>query len=75
MSGRTIGLVGWGVVFAAFFAWQGMTLMRQGDGWLTLSRILEVAGDYAVVRWALVAAWLWFGWHVFVRTWEVFPPT
>lgn len=68
MTSRTFGLIGWGVVFALVFVWQGLAMARRS--WPTLSGLLEAVTS-PPARWAAFALWLWVGWHVFVRTWSL----
>jgi len=72
MGARTASLLGWAVAFGLVFAWQGVTLAKRDAGWLPLTEIVE-AVRLPVVRWVAFALWLWVGWHVFVRTWEILP--
>ena len=65
-----IGYLVWAVLFGALFAWEGIGLMRIGDGFPTLSETLGAVMRYPAGRWALFALWLWFGWHTFVRGWN-----
>lgn len=58
--------VGWGVLLAAAVCWGALGARRRRAGvWSTSER-------YAAVRWIAYGAWLWLGWHVFVRTWGMF---
>lgn len=75
MNERTIGIVGWGVLFGAMLVWQGIALVRAEHGFPGITRLIEEAGRFGVVRWVAAGVWLWLGWHVFVRTWETIPPT
>jgi hypothetical protein len=68
MSSRTFGLIGWGVVFAVVLIWQGLAMTFRD--WPTLSGLLEAVTS-PVARYVAFAAWLWVGWHVFVRTWAL----
>ena len=63
------GYLVWAVLFAALFAWEGLSLARV-DGLPTLSDVFRVIMRYPVGRWALFALWLWAGWHFFVRGWH-----
>lgn len=67
-----IALVGWGVLIAAVFVWEGFGLVRPHDGWPTLSDMLRRITSTAPGRWFLFALWLWLGWHLFVRGWHFF---
>jgi len=59
----------WAALFAALFAWEGLSLARV-DSLPTLSDAFRVIMRYPVGRWALFALWLWAGWHFFVRGWH-----
>jgi hypothetical protein len=65
-----VPLVGYAVIVGALFAWQAVGLLRPGDDWPTLSELLHKVTRTAPGRWILFAAWLWVGWHVFVRGWR-----
>jgi hypothetical protein len=65
-----IGYLVWAVLFGALFVWEGIGLLRSGDGYPTLSDAIDAVMRYPVARWALFAAWLWWGWHTFVRGWH-----
>lgn len=67
-----IGVVGWAVLVGALFVWEGIGLLRDDDGWPTLSDILRSAMRSPVGRFALFALWLWLGVHLFVRGWSFF---
>lgn len=67
-----IGYLVWAVLFGALFAWEGVGLARQNDGFPTLSDCFRAIMRYPVGRWAVFALWLWFGWHLFVRGWHFF---
>lgn len=65
---RTVTLAGYLVLAAASVAveiaarWPGRT-----GGVATLSSLLAAALRRPVVRALAMAAWLWLGWHLFVR--------
>ncbi|MFD0331449.1 DUF6186 family protein [Streptacidiphilus monticola] len=67
---RWIGYLVWALLFGALFAWEGLGLVRVGDGFPTLSDTLRAVMRSVWGRWALFALWLWFGWHAFVRGWH-----
>ncbi len=67
-----IGVIGWAVLLGACFAWEGVALVRPHDEWPTLSDMLRLVTQSTFGRWALFAAWLWWGWHLFVRGWHFF---
>ncbi|HEX6231190.1 MAG TPA: DUF6186 family protein [Actinomycetota bacterium] len=68
---RTVAIVGWVVIFAALFAWQGIGLARD-DGWPTMSDMIRAFTRPVPGRVVLFGMWLWLGWHVFIRGWEFF---
>ena len=63
------GYLVWAVLFAALFAWEGLSLAGV-DSLPTPSDAFRVIMRYPVGRWALFALWLWAGWHFFVRGWH-----
>lgn len=67
-----IGFVGWGVIFAVGIAWEVLGLARPRDAWPTLSDLLNLVTRPLLGRWILFGLWLWFGWHLFIRGWELF---
>jgi hypothetical protein len=67
---RTVAIVGWVVIFAALFTWQGIALAR--DGWPTMSDMLRAFTRPLAGRVVLFGMWLWLGWHVFIRGWDLF---
>jgi hypothetical protein len=68
---RLIGSIGWVVIFAAFVSWEAVGLMV-GHGWPTLSHVTRAVTRSPVGRWVLFGAWLWLGWHLFIRGWQFF---
>jgi hypothetical protein len=71
MTGHpVIGYAVWAVLFGGIFAWEGISMVRIGDGFPTLSEALDGVMRYPAGRWILFALWLWFGWHTFVRGWQ-----
>jgi hypothetical protein len=66
-----IGGIGWTVILTALVAWEAVGLMV-GRGWPTLSHITREATRSPVGRWVLFGAWLWLGWHLFIRGWRFF---
>jgi len=67
-----MGRVVWGVLVGALFAYQGWTLARDDPRWPTASAVFRSVMRNPVGRWALFGAWMWLGWHLFVRGWEFF---
>src|SRR5919198_1823497 len=68
---RLVGSVGWAVIFAAFVSWEAVGLIV-GRGWPTLSHVTRAVTRLPVGRWVLFGAWLWLGWHLFIRGWQFF---
>ena len=62
---RTVTLAGYAVVAAAMVVAE--VAGRRHRRMATVGAVLRLALRTPAVRWALVAGWLWFGWHVFVR--------
>jgi hypothetical protein len=65
-----IGYLAWAVLFGAVFAWEGLALARV-SGVPSFSDVVRVIMRYPVGRWALFALWLWAGWQLFIRRWQV----
>jgi Family of unknown function (DUF6256)/Family of unknown function (DUF6186) len=61
------GIVAWAVAIASCFVVEGIALVRPADSWPTFSDIMRIATGETWGRWGLFAAWLWLGWHLFVR--------
>ena len=70
--GEMTGLIGWAVAFGLLLAYQGLCLVRAGDGWPAFSEVLRVVMRHPLGRWALFGVWLWGGWHLFMRGWQFF---
>jgi hypothetical protein len=66
------GYLVWAVMFAALFAWKGLSLARAGS-LRTRSGVFRVIMRYPVGRWVLFALWLWAGWQLFIRRWLFLP--
>ena len=62
---RTVILVGYAVIAACALAVE--VAAHRGRGGARLSHVLSTALARRPVRLALLAAWLWLGWHLFVR--------
>ena len=65
-----IALVGYAVIVGALLAWQAVGLLNPNDDWPSLSELLRKVTRTAPGRYILFAAWLWVGWHLFVRGWR-----
>lgn len=63
---RTITLVGFGVIAAALVACQVASLMSGRIP--TIGRVISLVASRRPARWLLLSAWLWAGWHLFVRS-------
>lgn len=62
---RTIFLTAYAVVVTAAVAFHAA-----GKVWwrtMTFDGFMRVLLRWAPVRWLIVLAWLWLGWHLFVR--------
>ena len=68
---RTVAIVGWVVIVAAFLVWQGLALVYT-PAWPTMSDIFWAAMRPAWGRALLFGLWLWLGWHLFLRGWTFF---
>ena len=62
---RTVTLLGYAVIAGCAVAVE--VAGRRGRRGAPLSRVLSTALARRPVRLAVLAAWLWLGWHVFVR--------
>jgi Family of unknown function (DUF6256)/Family of unknown function (DUF6186) len=65
-----IGYLAWAVLFGALFAWEGLALAGV-TGVPSFSDVVRVIMRYPPGRWALFALWLWAGWRIFVRRWQL----
>ena len=62
---RLVTLVGYGVIAVCAL---GLEVVARGSGRIaTFGQLLDVMLRRWPVRALLLAAWLWLGWHVFVR--------
>jgi Family of unknown function (DUF6186) len=68
---RVTGTIGWVVILVALVVWEAVGLIV-GRGWPTLSHITREVTRSPVGRWVLFGAWLWLGWHLFIRGWQFF---
>jgi hypothetical protein len=64
-----VGYLGWAVIFAATFAWEGLALAG-ARGVPSISDVVRVVMRYQVARWGLFIVWLWAGWAGFIRRWH-----
>ena len=63
---RTVTLVGYAVLAALIAGCQAAALLW---GWLpTIGQAAGRVVSRRVGRWLLLGAWLWAGWHLFVRS-------
>ena len=62
---RTITLAGYAVVVAAMVAIEARARRRPGGP--TAGRALRLLVRHPAPHLAAIAAWLWLGWHLFVR--------
>jgi hypothetical protein len=63
---RQVTLVGYALLAAGLVALQLVALVSALVP--TLGQVVTRVMRWRAGRWALVAAWLWVGWHVFVRS-------
>jgi hypothetical protein len=63
---REVTLVGYAVLAAALGCCQLLGLLTRRVP--TLGQVVAVVTGHRWGRWVLLAAWLWLGWHVFVRS-------
>ena len=62
---RTVTLAGYAVIVAAMVVAQ--VIGRRSSGAATVGVVLRLLLRHSALRLLLTAAWLWVGWHVFVR--------
>lgn len=67
-----IGVAGWVVLVGLLLAWEGLAIAFDRPGWPSTSDMLRAVTRPVVGRWLLFGAWLWLGWHVFMRGWSFF---
>ena len=67
-----IAVVGWAVILGACLVWETIALLHPSDAWPTLSDIMRAITRPLLGRWVVFALWLWSGWHLFVRGWQLF---
>lgn len=68
---RAIAVVGWLGIVGAFLVWQGIGLVR-GPEWPTMSDFFRSFMAVPLGRFLVFGLWLWLGWHLFVRGWDLF---
>jgi Family of unknown function (DUF6186) len=68
---RAIAVLGWLGIVGAFLVWQGIGLVR-GPEWPTMSDFFRSFMDVPLGRFLVFGLWLWLGWHLFVRGWDLF---
>ena len=61
---RVLTFAGYAVIVAAMVVWE---LVARKRGRATSAHTLAVVSGHWVGKWITLAAWLWLGWHVFVR--------
>ena len=63
---RTATLAGYCVIAALFLACQLASLVSP---WMpSIGQVASLIASRRAGRWLLLAAWLWSGWHLFVRS-------
>lgn len=67
-----IGVAGWAVLVGLLLAWEGLSIALDRPGWPSSSDMLRAVTRPVVGRWLLFGAWLWLGWHLFMRGWSFF---
>ena len=61
---RSVTLLGYAVLVVSA---AGLEVTARRRGWATFGDALTIILRSRAARVALLAAWLWFGWHLFVR--------
>lgn len=62
---RTVTLAGFAVLTAAMLAWQALAVLVGRTA--TLGQAITTLTRRRAGRPVLLVAWLWLGWHLFVR--------
>jgi hypothetical protein len=63
---RTANLLIWAAIWSALWGWQAVTVaVDRLPSFVLVVRALRATW---LTRWALLAGWVWLGWHIFVRT-------
>jgi len=63
---RSANLVIWAVVWAAVLVWAVVTI--RSPLLPTFVDLVRFVCRFWLLRWALLAFWIWLGWHLLVRT-------
>jgi hypothetical protein len=58
---------GYAVLAVAFVACEVAARVRRARDTATLSNAIAMLTRSRAARWVVLAAWLWLGWHLFVR--------
>jgi hypothetical protein len=61
---RALTFAGYAVIVGAMVAWE---LVARKRGRATFAQTLAVVSGHRIGKWIALAAWLWLGWHLFVR--------
>jgi hypothetical protein len=62
----TVNIVIWATIAAAIAGWQ-IIAVRSPD-LPAFGDLIRLARRSWLLRWSIVAFWVWLGWHLFVRT-------
>ena len=65
MTTRTITFVGFAVILAVAVTWA--VVSARDDRWTSLPSAWDALTRRRPVRVLMVLAWIWLGWHLFVR--------
>lgn len=63
---RSANLVLWVVVWSLVLLWVVVT--ARSPALPNLVDLVRFVRRFWLLRWALLAFWIWLGWHLFVRT-------
>lgn len=66
------GLALWVVTLGLLVALEAMALALDSPDWPSLSDMFRAITRPALGRWLVFGAWLWLGWHLFIRGWTFF---
>jgi hypothetical protein len=67
-----VGYVLWALLLGAMLVLEGLGLTLKGNQWPTVSDLFRSMTRPVFGRWIFFAAWLWAGWHFFIRGWQFF---
>jgi hypothetical protein len=63
---RAANLALWVLIAGCLVGWQLFTMFSKRLP--TVAVVVQQARRFWVTRWIVLLAWIWLGWHLFVRT-------